>query len=106
MLDLLSRAAAGGALFAALVWILIRIVPQLSPATRAVLWWIAAAKFVIALSWITPVPLKVLPAGDRGASATVRCRCLTVRAQLTRARLRREAGLTGPSSSLASGWRA
>ena len=67
MLDLLSRAAAGGALFAALVWILIRMVPQLSPATRAVLWWIAAAKFVIALSWITPVPLKVLPAGDRGA---------------------------------------
>jgi bla regulator protein blaR1 len=62
VVDLLMRAAIGGALFAAIVWLLVRWLQCLSPTIRAMLWWMAAAKFVIALSWITPVQLQVLPA--------------------------------------------
>jgi bla regulator protein blaR1 len=62
MVDLLMRAAIGGALFASIVWLLVRWVRCLSPTIRAMLWWIVAAKFVIALCWITPVQLRLLPA--------------------------------------------
>ena len=67
MLDVLASATAGGALLAVLVWVLVRAIPQLSPRTRALLWWIAAAKFVIALWWTTPVPIKILPPPGPGA---------------------------------------
>jgi beta-lactamase regulating signal transducer with metallopeptidase domain len=64
MLDVLARAAAGGAIFATIVWVLVRCVPRLSPTTKALLWWMAAVKFVIALSWSTPVLIRVLPPAD------------------------------------------
>ena len=62
MLAVLARASLEGAIVAALVWIAIRCLPRLSPATRAALWWCAAAKFLLALVWVTPVELRVLPA--------------------------------------------
>ncbi len=62
MLAVLARASLEGAIVAALVWIAIRWLPRLSPATRAALWWCAAAKFLLALVWVTPVELRVLPA--------------------------------------------
>ena len=62
MLAVLARASLEGAVVAALVWIAIRCLPRLSPATRAALWWCAAAKFLLALVWVTPVELPVLPA--------------------------------------------
>jgi bla regulator protein blaR1 len=69
MLDLLMRAAIGGAFFAAIVWVLVRCLRCLSPTIRAILWWTAAAKFVIALSWITPVQFQVLPATTNAVAA-------------------------------------
>jgi len=69
MADLLMRAAIGGALFAAVVWLLVRWLRCLSPTIRAMLWWIVTAKFVIALSWITPVQLQVLPATTNALGA-------------------------------------
>ena len=62
MLAVLARASLEGAIVAALVWIAIWWLPRLSPATRAALWWCAAAKFLLALVWVTPVELRVLPA--------------------------------------------
>ena len=61
MLAVLARASLEGAIVAALVWTVIRWLPRLSPATRAALWWCAAAKFLLALVWVTPVELRVLP---------------------------------------------
>ena len=62
MLAVLARASLEGAIVAALVWIAIWWLPRLSPATRAALWWCAAAKFLLAFGWVTPVELRVLPA--------------------------------------------
>ena len=62
MLAVLIRASLEGALVAALIWTVIRWLPRLSPATRAALWWCAAAKFLLALVWVSPLELRVLPA--------------------------------------------
>jgi beta-lactamase regulating signal transducer with metallopeptidase domain len=62
MLAVLIRASLEGAIVAALIWIVIRWLPRLAPATRAALWWCAAAKFLLALVWVSPVELRVLPA--------------------------------------------
>jgi beta-lactamase regulating signal transducer with metallopeptidase domain len=72
MFELLVRASISGAVVAGIVWALCRLVPRLSPATRAVLWWCVAAKFLIALVWVTPVPVPVLPATARSASTPSR----------------------------------
>lgn len=61
MLPLLLRASADGAIAVALVWLLCRAIPRLTAATRAWLWWLAAAKFVVALVWTAPILLPVLP---------------------------------------------
>ena len=72
MLAVLARASLEGAIVAALVWIAIRCLPRLSPATRAALWWCAAAKFLLALVWVTPVELRVLPARAEAPAALSR----------------------------------
>jgi beta-lactamase regulating signal transducer with metallopeptidase domain len=81
MRDLLTRAVLDGALFAAAVWILVRLVPRLGPTARTALWWIVAAKFIVGVVWIAPVDLPLLPAplpapvdtsmamGDAGAAS-------------------------------------
>ena len=61
MLSILLRASIDGAIVAAIVWAVSRL-PRLSPAARALLWWCVAVKFVVSLVWLTPVPLRVLPA--------------------------------------------
>ena len=72
MLAVLARASLEGAIVAALVWTAIRWLPRLSPATRAALWWCAAAKFLLALVWVTPVELRVLPARAEAPAALSR----------------------------------
>src|SRR5262245_3094756 len=62
MIDVLVRASAGGAIAVAVVWLIVRLTPRLSPAVRTTLWLLAAAKFLIGLVWISPIELKVLPA--------------------------------------------
>jgi beta-lactamase regulating signal transducer with metallopeptidase domain/flagellar biosynthesis chaperone FliJ len=61
MVSTLARASIDGAMLVAAVWILSRLL-RLSPATRTMLWWCAAAKFVVALAWTTPIAIPVLPA--------------------------------------------
>ena len=65
MLDHLARASVDSAVVVAIVWILCRTLPRLPSATRALLWWCTAAKFVISLVWTTPLLLPVLPATER-----------------------------------------
>ena len=72
MLAVLARASLEGAIVAALVWAVIRWLPRLSPATRAALWWCVAAKFLVALVWVTPVELRVLPARAEAPGAVLR----------------------------------
>ncbi|HYW30177.1 MAG TPA: M56 family metallopeptidase [Gemmatimonas sp.] len=62
MLMLLVRASLEGALLAACIWVVCRALPRLSPSVRAILWWCVAAKFVVAMLWLTPIRLPVLPA--------------------------------------------
>ena len=61
MVSTLARASIDGAILVAAVWVLSRIL-RLTPATRTMLWWCAAAKFVVALAWTTPIAIPVLPA--------------------------------------------
>ncbi len=78
MVATLARASVDGAVLVAAVWVISRLL-RLSPATRTVLWWCAAAKFVLALVWTTPIAIPVLPAattvrqeaGAAGARARV-----------------------------------
>jgi bla regulator protein BlaR1 len=61
MIQTLAYASLDGALIVAAVWLVTRAI-RLSPATRTLLWWCAAAKFLLALVWTTPIELAVLPA--------------------------------------------
>ncbi len=61
MLTTLARASVDGAILVAVVWALCRMLPRLSAGTRTLLWWCAAAKFVVSLTWTTPVQIPVLP---------------------------------------------
>ena len=61
MVSTLVRASLDGALLVVAVWVLSRLL-RLTPATRTLLWWCAAAKFVVALAWTTPIAIPVLPA--------------------------------------------
>jgi bla regulator protein blaR1 len=61
MMWMLARASMDGAILVAAVWVLSRVL-RLTPATRTILWWCAAAKFVVALGWTTPIAIPVLPA--------------------------------------------
>jgi len=65
MLEILVRASIEGAVLVALVWTVGLVARQLSPAIRTVLWWCAAAKFVLGLSGIAPIPVRILPPVDR-----------------------------------------
>ncbi len=65
MVFTLARASMDGALLVVAIWVAIWLldrVLRLSPATRAMLWWCAAAKFVVALTWTTPVAIPILSA--------------------------------------------
>lgn len=77
MIAALVRASIGGAVAVAVVWAIGRLLPRLSPAVRATLWWLATAKCLVSLVWISPLELPVLPAATlkvaqvSGASAAV-----------------------------------
>ena len=60
---LLAASIAGGAVILATA-ALCRLTSRIAPATRCTLWWLAALKLVVALVWIEPVVLRVLPGGD------------------------------------------
>jgi bla regulator protein BlaR1 len=62
MLEILARASLDGAFVICAVWIVNRALPRLSPGAKTMLWWCAAAKVVVALAWLTPVAIPILPA--------------------------------------------
>ena len=68
MIATLARASIEGTLVVVLVWVVARL-RRVSPATRTVLWWCAAAKFVIALVWTAPIEIPVLPGQSRAPVA-------------------------------------
>jgi bla regulator protein BlaR1 len=68
MLSHLARASLEGAVLAACVWLVCRALPRMSPGVRALLWWCVAAKFVVALAWVTPIGVPVLPRADVDAA--------------------------------------
>jgi bla regulator protein blaR1 len=74
MLPTLLSASIDGAVFVAAVWLLTRTLSTLSPATRTLLWWAAAAKFVIALVWVSPLVVRILP----GEAATLNTSTISV----------------------------
>ena len=67
MLTSLVRASLEGAVLVAGIWGLGRLWPRLSAGTLTILWWCAAAKFLLALVWVTPLELRVLPAAQSPA---------------------------------------
>ena len=71
MLSHLARASLEGAVLAAGVWLVCRALPRMSPGVRALLWWCVAAKFVVALVWLTPIGVPVLPRAAAEAPAAV-----------------------------------
>ena len=60
MLEGMWRATWQGSLMVAVIWLIVRYVPGIRPATRANLWWLASLKFLIAPAAIF-IPLAVLP---------------------------------------------
>jgi beta-lactamase regulating signal transducer with metallopeptidase domain len=66
----LIRASLGGAVAVAVVWAICRLLPRLSPAVRTTLWWLAAAKFLISLVWISPLEIPILPAATVNVAQT------------------------------------
>lgn len=64
MLTALLRASVDGAIVVAILWAVARTLRALSPAARAAIWWCGAAKFIVALVWITPIAIPVLPAAE------------------------------------------
>lgn len=72
MPDVVVGGLVDGAIFAGAVWVIVRALPRLTPGVRATLWWLAAARFVIALISIPPVQIPILPAdGAAGNLSTI-----------------------------------
>ena len=61
ILDALIRASVAGTVAVGIAWMLVRLLPRLSPSACTFVWFCAAAKFVMALLWVSPVQLAVLP---------------------------------------------
>jgi beta-lactamase regulating signal transducer with metallopeptidase domain len=66
----LGRASISGGLFVAAVWALTRALPRLPPALRCGLWWAAGLKLLVALVWVAPFGLALLPAPVLAADPT------------------------------------
>jgi beta-lactamase regulating signal transducer with metallopeptidase domain len=67
-LDAILRAAWQGAIALAIVWIVSRCLAALPATWKVWLWRLAFLKLLVALVWVTPVSLPVLPAGEQTPS--------------------------------------
>jgi len=67
--QVLLTASIGGAVVIAAIAILSRVTSGLTPRLRCTIWWLAALKLVIALVWVEPVVLRVLPFSDQPAAS-------------------------------------
>ena len=69
--QVLLGASIGGAIVIVAIAIACRVTSRLTPRLRCTIWWLAALKLVIALVWVEPVVLHVLPfSGQPSASAS------------------------------------
>lgn len=66
MLEILARASVEGAVLAGGVLLVSRALPRIPAGVKAALWWCVAAKFVLALVWLEPVRLPLLPEAPAG----------------------------------------
>ena len=62
VLDRLVRASIEGGLLVLVVALICRLMPSLHARHRAALWWLAAAKLLVALAPVRPLDLPLLPA--------------------------------------------
>jgi beta-lactamase regulating signal transducer with metallopeptidase domain len=62
LLAAIGRASLHGAVAIAAVWTVCRLFPRLPASLRCGLWWLACLKLLVALVWVEPIPLAVLPA--------------------------------------------
>jgi bla regulator protein BlaR1 len=69
LLDALVRASLHGAVAIAAVWLVCRLFPSLPAALRCGLWWLACLKLLVALVWVEPIPLAILPAAESEPSS-------------------------------------
>ena len=67
--QVLLTASIGGAVVIAVIAILCRVTSRLTPRLRCTIWWLAALKLVIALVWVEPVVLRVLPFSDQPSTS-------------------------------------
>jgi hypothetical protein len=68
LLAAIGRASLHGAVAIAAVWVVCRLFPRLPAALRCGLWWLACLKLLVALVWVEPIPLAVLPAAGLSAA--------------------------------------
>jgi bla regulator protein BlaR1 len=61
LFEILAAASIAGIVVPLVVWTVCRFARTLAPSTRCALWWLAALKLVVALVWIEPIVLRVLP---------------------------------------------
>ena len=67
--QVLLTASIGGAVVIAAIAILCRVTSRVTPRLRCTIWWLAALKLVVALVWVDPVVLRVLPFSDQPAAS-------------------------------------
>lgn len=61
-----AQASVAGGLLALAVWGLLRVAPGLPAGWRCALWWAVSLKLVLALIWVAPLELPILPATTGG----------------------------------------
>ncbi|WP_454831278.1 M56 family metallopeptidase [Pseudoxanthomonas wuyuanensis] len=71
LLPRLLAASVQATVLVAVVWMLCRLLPRLSAATRAALWWLVAAQLAIGMLWSSPLALPLLPAGMAESASAV-----------------------------------
>jgi bla regulator protein blaR1 len=64
LFQILLTASIAGTVVILAIAALCRFTSRLTPALRCTLWWLAALKLLVALVWVEPVVLRVLPAED------------------------------------------
>jgi beta-lactamase regulating signal transducer with metallopeptidase domain len=69
--DAMVRATWQGAIALGLVWVVCRCITRIPAAYKVWLWRLAFAKLLLALVWITPISLAVLPLKEQAASSVV-----------------------------------
>ena len=62
LLAQVARASLAGGALAVAVWALVRLAPRLPAGWRCALWWAVSLKLVLALVWVAPLELSLLPA--------------------------------------------